>query len=118
MALVAEDGREWYEVMPCRRPTAWVMQNVMPVLGKQPLSSERALSKSLSRFLNQFDEVHLIADWPEDIAHFCTALMPKPGYRFITPPLTMELVEAESTGDPLHNALADARELRRAVLGP
>ena len=114
MALVAEDDREWYEVVPCKRPNAWVAQHVMPVLGKPALLGKRALSMSLLKFLRQFDAVHVVADWPEDIVHFCNALIAGPGYRITTPPLTMELSEVETISEMPHNALADARALRRA----
>jgi hypothetical protein len=41
MALVAEDGREWYQVTYCVYPGAWVAQHVMPILNKEPI--ERTL---------------------------------------------------------------------------
>lgn len=90
MALVAEDGREWYEVVHCENPGAWVAQNVIPILGK-PAVSVPAMQSSLHFWLSQFASVHVVADWPEDIAHFCTSLITGPGTRIDTPPLTMEV---------------------------
>lgn len=116
MALVSEDGREWYEVVPCEKPGDWVAQNVMPILGKSALSCMSALTASLCRFLSQFDSVHIVADWPEDIAHFCTVLITGPGTRIDTPPLTMEVLRIDAASEQPHNALADARGIRDAVL--
>lgn len=117
MALVAEDGREWYEALPCANPGEWVAANVMPIIGKEPLQSPYALALSLRAFLSQFDSVHIVADWPEDISHFCTALIIGPGERIDTPPLTFEidrdLPDTACISLVPHNALEDARALAR-----
>ncbi len=70
--VIDEDGREWSEVVPCKEPGAWVAQHVMPILGKSPLSVA-GMQRSLAHWLAQFDAVHIVADWPEDTAHFCNA---------------------------------------------
>lgn len=114
MALVAEDGREWYEVVPCAKPGAWVAEHVMPILGKEPVSFP-TMQASLCFWLAQFDQVHVVADWPEDIAHFCRALITGPGYRLDTPPLTMEVLRIDAESAQPHNALADARGIRDAL---
>lgn len=125
LALVAEDGREFYEVLPCENPEPWVAQHVMPVLNKavihyQLVEPHIVLAYALSHFLHQFDEVHIVADWPEDISHFCQALIVGPGRRVDTPPLTLEVRRdlpntAEVSAVP-HNALEDARALRLAAI--
>jgi hypothetical protein len=58
------------------------------------------------------DTIHIIADWPEDISHFCNALLTGPGTRLNTPRLTME-VRRDLHGDSKipHNALEDARAI-------
>ena len=112
MALVAEDGREWYEVLPCAAPSKWVAKNVMPILGKSPVPRNRFVS-SLRDWLMAYEAIHLVADWPEDITHFCQTLIIGPGQRISTPALTMEIrhdLDAESAIP--HNALADARAIR------
>lgn len=117
MALVAEDGREWYEVLPCDAPSAWIAKHVMPILGKPALPNAMALSASLAAWLLQFQSVHIVADWPEDIAHFCEALIIGPGVRINTPPLTLEVrrdINTEHSAVP-HNALSDARALKQAA---
>ncbi len=115
MALVAEDGREWYEVVPCEQPEAWVVRNVIPILGKEPVSID-VMQRSLFLWLARFESIHIVADWPEDIAHFCSALITSPGRRISTPPLTMEVLKIDSQSTMPHNALHDARALREAVM--
>lgn len=116
MALVSEDGDEWYEVVPCEYPVEWVSENVIPILSREPLASSRELTKSLYRFLRKFNEVHIVADWPEDIVHFCASLIVGPGKRIDTPPLTMEILRVDSESEVPHNALCDARAIRDKVL--
>ena len=111
MALVANDGREWYEVLPCYRPGAWVLENVIPRLGKGPTTPE-AFAESLREFLAPYPAVHVIADWPSDIALFCDALIVGPGCRIDTPALTLEIIRLDGESAEPHNALADARGIR------
>lgn len=113
MALVAENGMWWYESLGCGEPEPWVLENVMPVLATDPIPKSKFQTR-LHGWLMQFDTIHLIADWPEDISHFCRALIIGPGYRLDTPPIMMEVrrdLDAES--DIPHNALADAWAIRR-----
>jgi len=113
MAIVCEDGREFYEVLPCDKPGKWVAEHVMPILFKQPISLTE-FQQRLANFFTPYDSIHLIADWPEDISHFCNALIVGPGFRLNTPYLTMEIkreLNAENAQIP-HNALSDARALR------
>lgn len=111
MALCAENGDEWYEVLPCSAPVPWVAANVLPILDKAYVSRS-AFRNSLARWLSQFDAVHIIADWPEDVAYFCSALITGPGTRLDTPPLTMEVVRVDAPSKVPHNALWDARGIR------
>ena len=116
MALVAEDGREWYRSLGCEQPTPWVATHVMPVLRARRTTHER-LQTSLCRWLRSFDRLHVIANWPEDFAHFCSVLVTGPGSRLRCPPLSMEMVEElEAHSTIPHNALEDARALRTAHL--
>lgn len=112
MALVAEDGQEFYEVLDCPNPGSWVKENVIPILGKEPVSMSVFQSK-LQSFLMQFPMIKVIADWPEDIAHFCNALITGPGDRLDTPPLKMAVYRVDTVSDQPHNALADARGIAK-----
>ena len=68
------------------------------------------------RFLNEFTSLHLIADWPEDIAHFCAAIITGPGEMMNIPSFTCEVRRDLSTKNSkiLHNALSDARAIYEA----
>jgi hypothetical protein len=118
MALVAEDGQEFYEVLNLSRDRAyegWVAINVVPHLNKDPVSKDVFQAK-LWKFINQYKEVHLIADWPDDIKYFCMSLITGPGVCINTPPkLTMEINRELSSNSSviLHNALEDARAIKQ-----
>ena len=109
MGLVAETGAFWYRALHCPTPDPRVAEHVMPVLATEPVGLNR-FQKGLEEFLATFDSVHIVADWPEDIQHFCWALITGPGTRINTPPLTMEVrrdIDSATSAIP-HNALADA----------
>ena len=116
LAMVDETGREFYAVLNCQNPTPWVAENVIPALG-QRFASLRMLQTRMEAWLAEYGSAHLIADWPEDIAHFCRALITGPGMRMDTPPLTLEVrrdLSSEASSIP-HNALEDARAIWRAA---
>jgi len=112
MALVDEQGVFFYEVLLCEKPGPWVAQHVMPILEKKPIRLGQ-FQVRLMAFLSHYDTVHLVADWPEDIKHFCNALITGPGERINTPPLTMEIRrDLDCISHLPHNALADAFAIR------
>ena len=116
MALVAEDGREFYEELRCLYPTKWVFDNVMPHLHGKAITHYEFGSK-LRRFLEQFDEIAIIADWPEDIKHFCDALIIGPGQCLLDPIKFMSFVRPiKSQSEIPHHALWDARANKKAML--
>ena len=116
MALVSECGHyEFYEVLPCESPVPWVAENVIPILNKSPLKNSRELTSKLFTFLSTFTTAHIIADWPDDISYFCKSLITSPGERICTPPLTMEIVRVDSVSNLPHNALEDARGIRKLM---
>ena len=115
-ALVAEDGREWYQATFCHHPTDWVAKHVIPVIGIRLLMYEE-LQESLRLFLQKYEEVTIVCDWPRDVEHFCRLLMLEDGSgRMIrTPKLTFVIDTSLSAfTDSLtpHNALEDAKALR------
>lgn len=119
LALVADDGREWYGVRYCDDPGWWVREHVMPHLIQEP-ERDTVLRVRLATFLNQFDSVHIVSDWPGDIAHLCNFLEYAPGERVGPDSMTFEvrrdLPDTAATSVIPHNALEDARALARAVL--
>ena len=74
IGLVCADGREWYEVAEIpAEPHAFVVQHVLPVLGKDPIGRDR-FAESLAEFLADVPEPVIIADWPDDIRCLCDGL--------------------------------------------
>ena len=119
LALVAEDGREWYGVRYCDDPGWWVKEHVMPHLNQEP-QRDATLRGSLGAFLCSFDSVHIVSDWPGDIAHLCNFLEWAPGERVGPDCMTFEvrrdLPDTSTTSRIPHNALEDARALARGAL--
>ena len=129
LALVPEDGgEEFYAVLNATEPPAeWVERNVIPFLNHVPVGLQGApLEREqaailLAAWLTGLPEVELVADWPDDIAHFCQLITIGPGRMVPLPPLTFRLVtlpgfSTAANSDVPHNALHDARSLRDHVL--
>lgn len=118
MALVSENGDEFYEVVnfsyiDCH---PWVMENVVPILNKDKIPYEEFQVK-LSKFLRKFDEIEVIADWPEDFYHFTMALLTGPGQMMEIPKLSMHLERRLDYISSLpHNALNDAQAIKAGYL--
>ena len=116
MALVDENEKYFYEVLPCMNPTSWVFNNVIPILNKQAIDLKK-FKKNLFNFLNHYETIHIVADWPEDFSLFQTTLMLQQGVCMTTPKLTMELWESDTNltidSEIPHNALQDAFALKR-----
>ena len=116
MALVDENEKYFYEVLPCMNPTSWVFNNVIPIFNKQAIDLKE-FKKNLFNFLNHYETIHIVADWPEDFSLFLTTLMLQQGVCMTTPKLTMELWESDTNltiySEIPHNALQDAFALKR-----
>jgi len=119
MALVADDGQEFYEVLNLENDWkygSWVFANVVPWLNKDPITKQ-LFQQKLWQFINQWKEVHIIADWPDDIKYFCMSLITGPGMAINTPlNMTMQIDRELTTESSaiLHNALEDARAIKRS----
>jgi len=124
LALVPEDGQEFYVTLQCDdRIFPWVERNVVPYLDNVPVGlvsprmSRREAADALAAYLGTDPEPELVADWPEDITQFCSLLMIGPGQMVPVPPMTFRLLPlqgfspAANSAVP-HNALHDARSLR------
>ena len=118
IALVDAEGRTFYEAPWCNEVlTEWVRDNVSPVVGI-PCTSLRLVQHKLEVWLEPYTSVHLIADWPDDIRHFCDLLITGPGKRISTPRLTMEIrrdLDGAQSAIP-HNALQDAIAIKNEYL--
>ena len=124
LALVPEDGQEFYVTLECDDPVfSWVERNVVPYLDNVPVGlvsprmTRPEAARALAAYLSLDPEPELIADWPEDITQFCSLLMIGPGLMVPVPPLTFRLVPLHGFSPSAnsavpHNALHDARSLR------
>jgi hypothetical protein len=120
IALVPEVGASFYMIVgdTTETPTEWVAQNVIPVLRAyrnwDQTATRNQIRLALQEYVMSFDAVHIVADWPEDIIHFCKLILTDtPGQRLDTPPLTMEIVRIDSDSEQPHNALSDAIGIRQ-----
>lgn len=108
----------FYAVLPCLLPSAWVASHVMPQLEAEP-RGRADVAAALTAYLLTDPAPLLVADWPEDIAH-AASLLAHQGRRLV-PQARFDLLHlpgfctADTSLKP-HNALADARALRREVL--
>jgi len=124
LALVPEDGEEFYVTIDCPDPLVpWVERNVIPYLDHVPIGlvaprlSRREAADALSAYLAEDPAPELVADWPEDLTQFCSLLMTGPGLMVPVPPLTFRLLPLQNFSPAAnsavpHNALHDARSLR------
>ena len=131
MALVSEDlNTEFYEVLPedtysTTYPAVgcdpWVMQNVIPVLNKEPISVKTFQDKLQHFLVSNATEsgIKIVADWPEDLTHFTKMLIKNLGQSINTPiihlTLNQSLREYTTQSKIPHNALEDARAIARGV---
>jgi hypothetical protein len=119
MALVSEQDHEFYEVVPFRHLMChpWVIDNVIPILKQEEISYERFQTK-LRQYLNRFDEVEVIADWPEDFYHFNRSLLSGAGEMIgVNCKIRMTLERRlDYTSALPHNALEDARAIKVGYL--
>ena len=129
LALVPEDGEEFYATLANRDPLLpWVERNVVPFLDHVPVGlvsprlSRRDAAVALAHYFAMDPAPEIVADWPEDIAQFSSLLMTGPGEMVPVPPLTLQLVPLHGFSTAAnsvvpHNALHDARALKEHILG-
>lgn len=124
LALVREDGAEFYVSTPCAQPDPWVKANVMPIIkciGAEPIELDRSLiGCAIGSFLHGDNFPIIVADWPDDIKYFCQAIITAPGEMIDIPRLRFDMLRIDAypttlTGAVRHNALWDARALRIAA---
>ena len=129
LALVPEDGsEEFYVVLDQPASDPWVERNVVPYLDhvpdglRAPRLDRAAASHALTQWLAHDDGAEIIADWPEDLAHFANLLVTGPGRMGQIHGLVLRFVPlagfstAANSAVP-HNALHDARALREHLIG-
>jgi hypothetical protein len=128
LALVPDDGDEFYATITCTDPLhPWVERNVMPYLDHvpfqvqtQPIGREGA-AKAVAAYLARDPEPFIVADWPDDIAQFCSLLLIGEGRMVPLQTVDFQLLplpnfSTSHNSKVPHNALHDARALREHVL--
>ena len=122
IGMVAEDGNMFYAVRNdiCNMALdEWVLINVVPFLSNHPMlpeddsiewENDYIIKARLQDYLNTYDDIEIIVDWPEDVQHLCKFMITGPGY-MITTPKSMQFTidrSIESVSEVPHNALYDA----------
>lgn len=128
LALVPEHGdQEFYTTLPLPDPLhPWVERHVLPYLRAVPDGADHDLSRGeataqLAGYLAGDEDPLIVADWPDDIAHFCALLVTGPGEMAPLGQIRFQLLRTPgfstaATSRVPHNALHDARALRAFVL--
>jgi len=128
LALVPEYGdHELYVTLPLPEAVhPWVARNVVPYLRMVPDGLLHEMTRmeaadEIAHYLAPDPRPAIVADWPEDIALFCTLLMPGPGELAAVPTIEFTLLRAPGFSPAAnskvpHNALHDARALREHVM--
>ncbi|MCF8709396.1 hypothetical protein [Rhizorhapis sp. SPR117] len=128
IALAPEHGdQEFYATFPLPDDLhPWVVRHVVPYLQTVPPSMHQQMSfldagAELARYLAHDAQPVIVADWPDDIAYFCSLLTPSPGE--IVPVGSIAFLMMRTPGFSTaanssvpHNALHDARALRDFAL--
>lgn len=120
MALVTEHKtvNPWYYVFEISgKIDPWVEENVMPILNKEKTDITKA-KVLLALWLKQFNEISIIADWPDDIKYFCEFLITGPGNMIETGRIDFIFDPYLSSGESKipHNALEDALAIRDSYI--
>jgi hypothetical protein len=128
IAIVRGDGESLHieTTDPARDP--WVVENVMPVMGRHKAQASLQVSgtmvgRKLAAFIGNDAEPIIIADSPVDIARFCDAISTAPGGGYapcIAPRLSFEVHDVDCyptdlPGAVQHNAWWDAMALRHKL---
>lgn len=124
LALVPEhDDQDLYISLPLPDMIhPWVERHVIPYLRHVPVGLDHEMSRAeaamyVAHYLAGDDDPVIVADWPEDISHFCMLLLTGPGDIAPVGSMRFELLRtpgfstARNSAVP-HNALHDARALR------
>ncbi len=128
IALSPELGdEEFYATFPLPQQIhPWVAKHVTPFLHMVPQGLDQEMSlieagAELARYLAHDLHPMIVADWPNDIAYFCSLLSPEPGEMIDIGTIEFLLLRtpgfstAANSKVP-HNALHDARALRAFAL--
>jgi len=114
MALVSDEGHEFYQVVETDKPfNAWVAEHVVPKFGRPAVRPELFRTR-LHGFLRLFKDPLIVADWHADFAHFFDAFHGEDYTKSLDYSCRTRLLSGKSDIKPAnpHNALSDAIALR------
>ena len=129
LAMVCEDGRSLYVRVPSvDRLTPWVAKNVWPIMDNCPvqpqlfpLGDRMGWAMTIYEFLSHDNgTLTIVADWPDDVRHFCDRIIVGPGKMINIPGIRFEVLRVDAyptelTGAVRHNAWWDAMALRERL---
>lgn len=120
MALVPEHDttREFYRELEMNdQLEPWVREHVIPHMVLIPVTRNK-FQQDLAQYLWEVGDCVIIADWPDDIRHFCESLITGPGACLsMLHNIKFELDWGiEYTSLVPHNALHDARAIKEFYL--
>lgn len=131
MAIVREDGESLHVETTEDPRDHWVIENVMPVMGKHMADVSlqvpaTMVGRKMAAFIGTDDAPVIVADSPVDIARFCSAISTAPGGDYapcIKPRLSFEVHDVDCyptglIGAVRHNAWWDAMALRHKLATP
>jgi hypothetical protein len=104
----------------------WIADHVLPHLSlpdaRPDIMPLDRFGRAIQAFLTNDPAPVIVADWPEDLMHLMQCLIIAPGQMVRIPDLSLRLLHASAYPTDMeeavqHNALWDARALRRAVMG-
>jgi hypothetical protein len=116
MALVPEDPSQpefYVELEMFDQLNPWVRENVAPKLNSIP-KNRAEFQNDLANYLWNCGECVIVADWPDDIRHFCESVITGPGMTinlFNSIKFELDLTIQYESLVP-HHALHDARAIR------
>ena len=129
LALVPDHGdQEFYALLDLPEEIhPWVARHVVPYLNSVPAGVRHGImtrleaATALVAYLAGDDDPVIVADWPDDIAYFCSLLITGPGDMVPIGSLRFEFVSSPGFSTAAiskvpHNALHDARALRDFVV--
>lgn len=102
----------------------WVAENVIPHQMSDPVSKKverKDAASEIARLLRLDPDPVIVADWPEDISHFCDCLVVAPGQMIALPNLAFRIINAPKFPDLVEGAIAhnpwwDAMVLRASLM--
>lgn len=115
MALVMDTGPEFYQVKDIPALVdPWVAENVLPVLGKNPIGRE-VFQFALHTFLTSHKPQVIVADWPSDLEHLFREMLGTDHSESLALHIVAKLDPSITYSSRIpHNALEDARAIMRA----